>query len=123
MENPVQELLPWIVLAAVGALCFYVHALATHLDRTLRLSLELIDGQQRRLAQVLERIERTAQSAPEAPAANVVPFERRRHQRRGTDADERAESERRQSAGRRASDLADAPIAAMDATRPQRRPH
>ena len=100
------EWLVWLILGALVLVVFCIYSLSSQLERCVRLAVEIITGNQRKILAQLEAL------VPSRPAAmvpdNVVPFERRTNQRRRQPSTEGigGSDERRRSPGRRRDDLA-----------------
>ena len=96
--------LAWLVLGSLIFVMFCIYSLSGQVDRCVRLSEEIITGNQRK---ILERLDALADArAATTAAANVVPFERRFGQRRrgAVQNADKADDDRRRSPGRRRDD-------------------
>jgi hypothetical protein len=94
------DLLVWLVLGSFVVLIFCIYSLSSQLERCVRLAVEIITGNQRK---IMEQLETLHKAPPPLRSPNVVPFDRRVHQRRkGPVAG--VTDDRRQTRGRRRED-------------------
>ena len=100
------EWLVWLVLGALILVVFCIYSLSSQLERCVQLAVEIITGNQRKILAQLEALAASRRAAMYPD--NVVPFERRKTQRRRQAPSEgiRVSDERRRSHGRRIDDLA-----------------
>jgi hypothetical protein len=94
------DLLVWLVLGSFVVLLFCIYSLSSQLERCVRLAVEIITGNQRKILEQLETLNRTSRPLR---SPNVVPFERRLQQRR-KEPDDGIADDRRQLRGRRQED-------------------
>lgn len=100
------EWLVWLVLGALILVVFCIYSLSSQLERCVHLAVEIITGNQRKILAQLEALA-AAKPPPTAIPHNVIPFERRIHQRRRRTIDDiggGSPHERRHSPGRRRGD-------------------
>jgi len=95
------DLMVWLVLGSFLVLLFCIYSLSSQLERCVRLAVEIITGNQRK---IIEQLEALAQAQSPPQSLNVVPFERRMRQRRRSDLDLAIAHDRRLSPGRRRED-------------------
>ncbi|MCC6531379.1 MAG: hypothetical protein IT531_02425 [Burkholderiales bacterium] len=95
------EWLIWLVLGSLIVIMFCIYSLSNQVERCARLTVEIITGHQRK---IIEQLEAMTGVRNAAVSPNVVPFERRRFQRRRTALAPESQTERRRSSGRRHDD-------------------
>jgi hypothetical protein len=97
------DYLVWLVVGAFVVLIFCIYSLSSQLERCIRLAVEIITGNQRK---ILEQLETLNRSSSNFTSPNVVPFERRIGQRRRRHKPSVAfEDDRREKRGRRRGDF------------------
>ena len=96
------DYLPWLVLGALVVVLFCIYSLSSQLERCVRLAVEIITGNQRKILEQLAILNRSSESPT---SRSVVPFERRIGQRRRDQPAAALADDRRQQRGRRRDDL------------------
>jgi hypothetical protein len=93
----------WLLLGSFIVVLFCIYSLSSQVERCVHLAVEIITGNQRKILEQLEALNRTRSTASILPGT-VVPFERRASQRRRATEGRAGEGNRRRLPGRRRED-------------------
>ena len=96
--------LVWLLLGSFIVVLFCIYSLSSQVERCVHLAVEIITGNQRKILEQLEALNRIRSTAS-IPSGTVVPFERRVSQRRRATGGRAGEGNRRRLPGRRREDL------------------
>jgi hypothetical protein len=97
--------LVWLLLGSFIVVLFCIYSLSSQVERCVHLAVEIITGNQRKILEQLEALNRNGNGALRPP--NVLGFERREVQRRAAPVDHLGipALDRRRSPGRRREDM------------------
>ena len=94
--------LVWLLLGSFVVVLFCIYSLSSQVERCVQLAVEIITGNQRKILEQLEAMNRNREPASRSPI--VIPFERRVSQRRRAVEGRTSEGNRRRLPGRRRED-------------------